>query len=526
MSSISDRLVPSAEYAPGNLLALAGETTWVLADAQIDSSISIDLIAAHGGTFGPIDILEVIARGGIATSPDFAIVHTSGTACLVIVRGTATVKVMTGDAGRVLGSEGAQTWTEHRLDEFPDHLKMEIGASTTERTLPFRQGVVQATLLSLQMVRAEPEYLPEMHASPTRAASTAPLGTADSEASREAEPYPELDSEVVVVSKVVESDPGITLGYAGLTASQAPTTDSVEADDKPEAPETTYDELFGRTIHRSVEEAAVRELADGEDEPLRAAEPLSSSSPPQAQVALSTEAPQPAPASPTVGERSHPKVAPPPPAGPDLIDQVPWSSGIPDPPMSIEPSTLEPDEVDFTIDRRAHAALLEQLSATDAPANPQHLVHAVMCTNRHPNSVHSERCRTCGLHLSDQEPVTIPRPVLGVLQMSTGDVVMLDRGVVMGRSPSSDRLSNGETAHVVKLASPSKDISRNHLEVCLDGWHVLVTDLQSKNGTVVTLPGASPHRLRPDEPTVIEPGTRVEMADDSYFVYETSSPRP
>jgi hypothetical protein len=104
--------------------------------------------------------------------------------------------------------------------------------------------------------------------------------------------------------------------------------------------------------------------------------------------------------------------------------------------------------------------------------------------------------------------------------MSTGDAVPLDRGVLMGRSPSSDRLVNAETPHMVKVPSPTKDVSRDHLEIRLDGWHVLVTDLKSMNGTVVTLPGSSPQRLRPDEPLAIEPGTRVELADDVWFVYE------
>jgi hypothetical protein len=109
--------------------------------------------------------------------------------------------------------------------------------------------------------------------------------------------------------------------------------------------------------------------------------------------------------------------------------------------------------------------------------------------------------------------------VLGVLRLSTGDTVTLDRGVVLGRSPRVDFDGKGERPHVVRLNSPGQDISRTHLEVRLDGWHVLVTDLDSTNGTMVTLPGEEPRRLRPNDPTMIPPGTIVSLADEITFEY-------
>ena len=39
--------------------------------------------------------------------------------------------------------------------------------------------------------------------------------------------------------------------------------------------------------------------------------------------------------------------------------------------------------------------------------------------------------------------------------------------------------------HLVRLASAENDISRNHAEVILEGWHVLVRDLGSTNGTLL-----------------------------------------
>jgi hypothetical protein len=127
------------------------------------------------------------------------------------------------------------------------------------------------------------------------------------------------------------------------------------------------------------------------------------------------------------------------------------------------------------------------------------------------------------MDISEQSPITVPRPVLGVLRLSTGGDIALDRSVLLGRSPSPDRLIEGERPHVVKLPSPGQDISRNHLVVRIDGWHVLVTDLGSTNGSMLLRPGAEPEGLRPDTPTMIEPGTMISMADEITVTFLTGA---
>jgi pSer/pThr/pTyr-binding forkhead associated (FHA) protein len=132
-------------------------------------------------------------------------------------------------------------------------------------------------------------------------------------------------------------------------------------------------------------------------------------------------------------------------------------------------------------------------------------------------------CRQCGAPLP-RDPVPVPRPVLGVLRLSLGDVITLDRGVVMGRSPRTDfpGTDGEERPHVVKLPSTDGEVSRTHLRVTLDGWHVLVTDLNSTNGTLVTPPGRDPQQLRPGEPVPIQPGTVVTLAVGIDFRYEVT----
>ncbi|WP_460461140.1 FHA domain-containing protein, partial [Angustibacter peucedani] len=231
-------------------------------------------------------------------------------------------------------------------------------------------------------------------------------------------------------------------------------------------------------------------------------------------------APEPAPAPPAppapvpvqhVDLPTRPQPTPTPVASEELV-------GIPAMSSDATVASAEPavdDEVDeATVDR---AALLAERPLT----GPE--VLAVLCPAGHPSPPHATHCRVCGRDVPAQTPYRTPRPPLGVLTLSTGDVVTLDRGVLLGRAPTlAGNASLGERPHVVKVASPDKDISRNHAQLALEGWHVLVSDLGSTNGTTVQLPGQDPVRLRPGDQQAIEPGTVVVLADEVSLVYEVT----
>lgn len=179
------------------------------------------------------------------------------------------------------------------------------------------------------------------------------------------------------------------------------------------------------------------------------------------------------------------------------------------------------DETELTVDR---SALLEARNAAQNQTFSGPSVLAVLCSAGHPTPPHSDRCRVCGSSIPPQEPFTMPRPPLGVLRLSTGDVVTLDRSVLLGRAPKlGDGLAVHDRPHVVKVPSPERDVSRNHVEVILEGWHVLIRDLGTTNGTTVTLPGESPLRLRANDQQVLEPGSLVSMADEVSFTFEAAS---
>ena len=200
-----------------------------------------------------------------------------------------------------------------------------------------------------------------------------------------------------------------------------------------------------------------------------------------------------------------------------MIDSVPWAQSAPSAGVAVD-EIGAPDH-DFTVQRNAASSLVQHSAAPSADSLSGPAVHAVQCMSGHLNPAHQTSCRVCGAAVPEQSPVTVPRPVLGVLKMSSGDEIVLDRSVLLGRSPSVGHLIDGQRPHIVKLPSVANDISRNHAEVRVDGWHVLVADLNSTNGTVVTRAGQPPERLRPNDAVTIEPGTVVSIADEITFTF-------
>ncbi len=158
--------------------------------------------------------------------------------------------------------------------------------------------------------------------------------------------------------------------------------------------------------------------------------------------------------------------------------------------------------------------LLEQTTADT--------VLAVRCRRGHLTDPLAGVCRGCGDLIPEQEPQRVLRPPLGVLQLPDGGVVPLDRPVVLGRRPSPSR--PGEWPHLVTLPQDSTYLSRNHLRIDLDGWHVLAEDLASRGGTTIFAPGRDPERIRPHEPHLLEHGTTMDLAGAYRLTYLSTIP--
>lgn len=142
-------------------------------------------------------------------------------------------------------------------------------------------------------------------------------------------------------------------------------------------------------------------------------------------------------------------------------------------------------------------------------------VLALSCPQGHLTSPSLPACRVCHQRVAPQEPRRVPRPTLGGLRLPTGEVVPLDRGVVLGRKPAPLE-GAGDWPHLVHLPSDHTFVSRMHLHIELDGWQVLARDLDSRGGTMLTMPGREPERMRAGEAYVLEPGARLDLAE----VYE------
>jgi len=168
------------------------------------------------------------------------------------------------------------------------------------------------------------------------------------------------------------------------------------------------------------------------------------------------------------------------------------------------------------------AASDRTISRDQLPDAGVQTVVAARCPSGHLSPAYAGTCRICGRPLPQQQPVEVPRPPLGVLRLSNGDTVLLDRGCILGRNPRVPVGYSGEQPNLVKLIDPDKDISGQHLEVRLEYWHVAVKDLGSTNGTQVVPPGEHPVTLRPNDPVMIEPGTKVILAGVFSFTFEVT----
>jgi hypothetical protein len=160
---------------------------------------------------------------------------------------------------------------------------------------------------------------------------------------------------------------------------------------------------------------------------------------------------------------------------------------------------------------------------------PAHLSHgtaptvlAVSCPLGHLTPPISPQCRVCHQRVAPQEPRRVDRPTLGGLRLPTGEVVPLDRGVVLGRKPAP---ADGSTdwPHLVHLPRDHSFVSRQHLEIELDGWDVVARDLDSRGGTTIAPPGREPQRMRPRDAYVLEPGTVLDLAQVYAVRFETGA---
>ncbi|HWS57724.1 MAG TPA: FHA domain-containing protein, partial [Actinotalea sp.] len=259
-----------------------------------------------------------------------------------------------------------------------------------------------------------------------------------------------------------------------------------------EAPEGSFDYLWGATRMTTVEDAAVREAEEDHE----------------AQHGVAAAArPGVAPDAP-----SSARAAVPPPAGP-RITSVP---GMTDP-------FADDHDGETILSSELAAIRAQRASGGSVPPGAAPVsgpsVLARVCPDGHANPPQSAQCRVCGTAL-EVDAVRVARPRLGRVRLSTGESLDLDSPVVLGRSPRVGRVAGPDVPRPVVVPSPTREISGTHLAIRLEEWHVLVADLDSSNGTVLRRPGQPPQRLQPREQVLVRTGDVVDLGDGVVLTFE------
>jgi hypothetical protein len=276
-------------------------------------------------------------------------------------------------------------------------------------------------------------------------------------------------------------------GAADEAAAQQGAADEVDELEhtRDELPDDAYDHLWGATVVKSVEDAAVRE----QDEDDEAEEVAASSVPVEPAAPSSIAAEPPAP------------IAPPPPVqSSGLIDSVPDFGGLgaASGSASITGSTVPPGA-----------------GAPAAPATRPDDDHDGLTVT----VSELEAMRRLGAAGGDA-PAALPDSALGRIVLSTGETHPLDKPVIIGRRPRANRVQVDRVPVLVTVPSPEQDISRNHLEIRLEGRHVLVVDLDTTNGSVLHREGTPPLRLGPHEPVLVLSRDIVDIGDGVTVTFE------
>ncbi len=459
-----------AGFLPGEGVGIVTERALVLIERPL-ADVATDLEAALDAGGGIDDVLDVLASAGLRAIGAFAVAFEEGDALRVVVRGSAEARVVGGGASVRIDGNGLRTWNEQLVAEW-QQVALGFGDARPEPSI-FRvdRGVVPAASLERPV---------------TARATVRAFDQPDARWSAPAPP--ETEPDVAPVPQLLTPPPEQPAQPSAPAPMPADTIhphafDETMGPDARQAfvsmpPPNAFDQLFGQTVDRNVHDAAIHlDDADGhgvagavQDLGDHDGNTVSLAQLREMQRAEATARPAPA------ADPEHHTIS----AAPQLGDVA---------------------------------------TAPDRLANPGGaMVQALLCAGGHPNPTHTGSCRRCGCVL-DGQPVTIPRPTLGRLVLSTGDVIELDRPVIIGRKPKVEGRLEGELPKVVRLDAYS-GLSRSHAMVRLEGWQVLLVDLGSQNHTTVTLPGRTPLSLRADEPLLLVDGAFVDFAGEVTATYE------
>jgi hypothetical protein len=527
----------TAAYVPGDFLAVLVPGTLLVWEPR--PGISPDDVWKAAGSGGAIHELVSLLSvdGGWSNLPSFAIVRPEEGRVRILVRGDVDVQVSApGQADAVVAAPRATTWAESVVDG-ASSVTVLAGDSRPAQALPLVSGVVTTcrfTWVLAGAIGADDVDLAHPAHTLRNAHGAAPMADpfADSEVPGITE-IPELTQAPVSppMSPPVGTPVAQPVETPLITPPAAPLLETPPATPLLETPPATpletpvehsvsYAFLFGGGDERSVSSAAVRPEAELDPDPGSDPEPLLEPAPAPAPIAERLPDPMPTPiVEPAPVPPSDPMLNPLADEPTGLISHAPWSLGGRAPRLG--------DHDDLTVSRASLGTPSPASPVSKPEAEPADgdgpLMLSVACPVGHRNGPDALTCRVCGEVVPPQTPVTVRRPPLGVLRIANGDQVPLDRLTIVGRLPKAHGMVGTELPRLVTVPAPNQDVSRSHLELRLDGWQVLAVDLDSLNGTVVTLPGRPPQRIRANLPLIVSPGTTLVLADEVTLTIEASA---
>ncbi|HET8589430.1 MAG TPA: FHA domain-containing protein [Nakamurella sp.] len=453
-----------AGYLPGERWLVVADNAAAYLDGDASDALRLWQLMSEGA--GAAELLEAIlapAPGdawlrGVAP---FLLAVSEPDGLRVIGREIGTVTVRRADGPDAeIDTRRVISWTEALVARGRE---LVIGTADPGDLLPVPTGVVRASAV---------RWSPEAAASPGRdsAAAQAPLSD------RHPEPAPALAVPSPTATITGEPPAAIVTGAppSAIVTGEPPAADAAHPRPAAQAAEPPADlDADSRSIEETrfdigVDPEDLTGMPEGEPPPPIVAVP----GPPR-----STVSPLPAPGSGSDGD--HDGLT-------QFAEDVPV--GYTPPPLPAEP--------------------------------PPGSVLAVLCPVGHPNAPHTLACRLCGQLIGRPEPVPVPPPVLARIRLTTGEVVDVDRPVVIGRAPYASSVAASDPPRLVTVPSPNQDISRAHAQIRAADWQLVVSDLHSTNGTTVRPPGRAPQRLHPGQEMVVEPGWAVDLGDGVSFVVE------
>ncbi|PRA13447.1 hypothetical protein CQ010_02035 [Arthrobacter sp. MYb211] len=515
----------SLHYVPGDQYALVGREHVILLPADTSHEQVLALWGQMNGSSSVESLLGeflALAEMKISSMPPFAIVSRAASPH-VVVRGEMSFTVGSPRGEQQASGTDVATWQERRFAAAETWTVSGSQPTGAAGQLPLNEGIVRAAQVSFG----------QLHAAETTESQS--VGEPADRASHEAQPSAAAKEKAAPANSQAASET-----EAAPEAAQKP--DEALPDSKADV----LSEPVAQVEAEATPEAASAALRPSAIEEKAQAEPNAGNKP--AQVApLDLETTQDPENFAEVDHASEVSLAG------DLLGRrgesstqyTQWDLDIDDGDTIIKsspaarakpaPATAAPSAGDHDGQTIMRADLPERAKAPetavvpevpDAEDGTQHneFTLARVCLKGHANPPTASTCSACAAMLTG-EARQVRRPALG--KMFVTDTAgaresahELTRSVIVGRQPSSHGSQDAKQPKLIRVDSPSGDISRSHLQVRLEGWHVELVDLGATNGTVLLREGQAPRRLGKSESVLLLSGDVADLGDGVSLRFE------